>query len=456
MGLNSTDFITRFSATGIQVVVLGTAVRSGSFLLHSFVDNHPNVLHVPKQHFYPFDWADRLQHSPAEQLLDNYWHHSYHLKGRIPRLGATQTHTTDLHFPAIRQRMKAIANTLSESLTRKTLLLLFYAAYADVHGIDLANINVLFIHSHFLPTLYGHHSYRFLRDHYLTPSHLRPLCNTHRLLSGDGKDPVLDRLLSDFPNAKLINTIRHPMAGVYSYLADWQRQTHWEVVHQQDLSSCFARSWFSLLGMASSIGLHHRLGNHILNVKFDDIHQQLEATMAEVANFMGLRWHPTLLESTFAGHPWVAKIGDAFHQGVNPTRLANETRWQTEWDDATIHALLPIADPLGQALGYPPVGYSSQQPVTASTLLPMEAAAYHHQPSYLTAETAYMITRNHVPTDAIGIPPNQPLQEWGDYLATLPKRYQFWQQYPQLQQRTVQALHAVATQYNPSPMEAMV
>lgn len=448
MSVNSSatirQFVENFEATNIQLVVMGTPIRSGSFLLQSLVDNHPAILHLPKQHFFYFDWHYSLHRygERTHSLIDAYWEESYHLRGYIHKMGINADQTLDLRYPEIRQAMVELAEVLTLPLNRKRCLLLFYAAYAQVHDIDLTQINVIFHHNHFLPNRYGYQTYRFLRDHTLADNDLARLCQLPRLISGKGVDPILDALLTDFPTVKCIVTLRHPMAGLYSYLKDWQKSTVFEVVHHDDLTSFYNRSYFCLLNYLSCVGLRHRLGDALSMATFEDMHANPKQLMATLANFIGIKYAPVLLESTFMGVPWVARVGQhqQQQQGTSPDRLANETQWQTQWDTPTQALFGTLAKPIAQVFGYEMNPSFENSDACNAPWPDMETSVHKGYGHHLVTEMTHYAQQfneqfahhNGYPRDAANL-----LAHHGEHL---PLRHSFYQRYPDIRQTTIQAI----------------
>ncbi len=351
------DYVNYFEEKGIEVVFFGIPIRSGAILFHSLLDNHPQVLHLPINLYYYMDWEYTLKDSLPERLTEDFFERSMFLYDKVGGLGAHYDEVLDLRFDVIRQIMPLVLSRL-KTVDRKTFLLAFHFVFAQLFGIPLERIQVLFIHTHFMSNAFGYGSYQTMRTRRLSPELVQELLKTDPVEGISREDPILGACLTDFPKARFIVCIRDPFAGLYAFLKHLEEQTHHPLMHPNDLVSFVTRSHLAVLNYYSVFGMRRLLEDRLLIVSFEGMHRGCEETMRAVARFLEIEETPSLCASTFMGHGWssrgLSRQGEA-RVGTHPSFLAKEKDWQTQWDEGTQQFFGHLANPLAEGFGYEPV-----------------------------------------------------------------------------------------------------
>ena len=273
--------------------------RSGTILLHSLLDSHPDVLSCNAYFWmYSFKMDEFLAAEPEptpEKLLsficDAYPYLFEHWPTFFPEMfrGAN----CDLRFGTNRERFIAAFKE--------------YLACFPV-GTPFQN----------LPN--GHTVHSFV---------LQAICVAYAIAQGqplESPRPTIvwqthfwqaDYFRSRFPQIRILSAIRHPLKGYDS----WQLRTF-----EDERVPPF---WFyhavKFRQMIEFMKVPTDLVERCRAIRFEDIHNRTEAVTRALAEWLGIRWHPCLLESTFDGEPyWGVKGGyaHAFKPGEIPSKTA--------------------------------------------------------------------------------------------------------------------------------------
>jgi Sulfotransferase family len=162
-------------------------------------------------------------------------------------------------------------------------------------------------------------------------------------------DDVARRFIEDFPNGRYIHTIRDPISALDSWY-DWQ------VKLQAIFMGLSPETQRSFLGPISAHYLdpagqavrtllrsdrpHAGMQARTRAVRFEDLHRSPEATMRRVAEWLGIAFRPSLLESTFNGVPYVNESGGASWVGANPANAGRRSKRLSGADRLMMFTLL--------------------------------------------------------------------------------------------------------------------
>ncbi len=133
-------------------------------------------------------------------------------------------------------------------------------------------------------------------------------------------------LREDFADVRFIHTVRDPITNCgrtfeYSFRDEGIR------------GSVYAVSSL-IFGDEPHLGTR----SHTLAVRFEDLHLRLEETMRTLADWLGLPYRPSLVESTFAGRPWTVTQGTATWTGARPAQAARNYRYSWFTDRCLFYA----------------------------------------------------------------------------------------------------------------------
>lgn len=149
-------------------------------------------------------------------------------------------------------------------------------------------------------------------------------------------------LANYFPGARFVHIVRNPYATLVAVRRMIQKQ---------------AGRYPFLWPLASSLhnSYHHLFTNRLavpnyLCVRFEDLVRQTEASMRTVADFLGIEYIDTLLRPTSMGEQWLGNStsNEAF-KGVSQKPL---TEWKNQINDYEIALGNLIAEPVFAAFGY--------------------------------------------------------------------------------------------------------
>jgi hypothetical protein len=128
------------------------------------------------------------------------------------------------------------------------------------------------------------------------------------------------RFIEDFPNGQFIHTIRDPIAAVDSWFS---RQVEMEMSDHGNRPEMAPRyldpavaTFHNLLLWDSA---HAGMPGRSRAVRFEDMHIEPDVMMRRLARWLGIDFHPCLLESTWNGTPYVVTIRGVPCCGANPS-----------------------------------------------------------------------------------------------------------------------------------------
>ncbi len=296
------DFMARVEHDEVSVAALCTVGRSGSTLVHSFLDGHPNVLLMPTMFPFYVDWLCGSQSldGDIDALVDNYVFQGSFARSWFKEcLGENRKESLQLPLPGIAKMAKAILRARGETGSR-ALLLALHCAYALVSGQSLSEVSCLVFHHHYMLS-------DFLLDFRRNPLQIS--------FSADSR--VREQALNDFPSLKVIYTIRHPYAlaaSALNHLA-YEREP-------VDLSRFFSQLQGLAYNLKSLSILEQELPGRLFQIQFEQIHLQTGKTLKELAEFLGISWHECLLKSTIDGWLWWGNNPQNPLNGPNPDMAA--------------------------------------------------------------------------------------------------------------------------------------
>lgn len=160
----------------------------------------------------------------------------------------------------------------------------------------------------------------------------------------------LERLRSEFPDAKLIHLVRHPFAVYASHKYEKQ------LVRRKFRS---ANRVLRDLGRSYRIALEQSCSDgsdHYLLIRYEDLLQSTHAAVDQLAAFLSIEPLPILMQPTACGLP--APSNSSFTADALPGRLnAAHQRWTTTLTRSDRERLTAVVGESAASLGYdlPPV-----------------------------------------------------------------------------------------------------
>jgi hypothetical protein len=289
---------------------------SGTYLLHSLLDNHPEVLAMPIPMFnYYYDFWDRNEGVAKDKLMSAFFTEMGVLfdsdykrtPDDIPTQG--EKHSLDRLGPNKNEKLFVDKGKFAERMdfhlakypvpTRKHFFQAIHVAYAEALDRTISTIDPLIVYQLHWP----------LRSRTL-------------------------KVYSDFPNAQYIHMIREPapsMASLYNGLA---------LGAGFDSMRFGARCIEAVLEGAGPV--IPEIASLSRSIRLEDLHASSKEIMQKLSIWLGISWSPTLLESTFNGKKWwsyPSRKGDL--NGFSKNRLKDDNREvMSKLDEFVIQALL--------------------------------------------------------------------------------------------------------------------
>jgi hypothetical protein len=271
--------IRHFDVAGIEralaICYLG---NSGSHLLASYLDGHDDVIMLPLL------VSDRIYH-----FFERYQSLSLHHKliaypvFQEEFFAPPFTVAAADYYAAVNALFEVYGNWPLKLLeSRRTFFLFLHVAYCAAMGRRPASPHPLIV--------YAQHT---------------------------ANDQLARRFVEDFPQARFIHTVRDPITSC-GRTFDFRFA---------DLSyERFLTAGYVIWNMTKKDIPHPGMETRTRAVRFEDLHLHLEKTMRAVADWLGLSYRPSLLESTFNGIPWVVKRGTISWSGARPDQAIPDWR----------------------------------------------------------------------------------------------------------------------------------
>lgn len=312
--------------------------RGGSLFIQSLLDDHPQVLTTPSLlliSFHDFFWPDShdavRRTMSADRILDEFVEKYQELfdsrtvRGQLmdlTTLGPARDQWISVPVEPFRETMRDCLDlSPGVPLTRRHFLRAVHVAYAVARGLDLSTRRLLLFPLH----------------------HSSP--------------PYVHAFAEDHPGARLLVTTREPRQSYSSlhqyYSGKTSLQDPWKhaLFIQPSVGSFL---WQDLVRHAGGSHLEHPGLGDVRCLRLEDIHLDTDSTLHRLAAWLGIDFHPAMMESTINGKQlWFSM--SATQTGpvtnFNPA-IVKDRKWEksySAWDRWAIDALL---DGRLEALGY--------------------------------------------------------------------------------------------------------
>ncbi|MCB2200603.1 sulfotransferase [bacterium] len=169
-----------------------------------------------------------------------------------------------------------------------------------------------------------------------------------------------DLLLKRFPEAKFVHLIRDPLSNIYS-----QKQFRMQRSLSFDIRKVSVRE--KLMFEAALRNLETIGPERYILLKYEDLVAEREATMREIARFLGINFDPILLTPTIKGLEASSNSSFADRRAKkSQARDENKPRWEAGLTRAEKQIIVSFMKPSAEKLGY---NWSKEGPGKYSTLL---------------------------------------------------------------------------------------
>ena len=284
----------------LKINFLVTSGRSGSSLLASMIDNHPEVILFPVPWYIYVD-ANRsnkklFEWSLKQGSLSRQWH--------FDGLGATGKEAFDLPRDKLLEIQKEILVAWG-SQSRRDQILAGLFSWAIYYNQDLTKVKCLMIHHHpvicdyAMKSLYPNFEDDFSEENFLW-----------------------GQAISDFPQLNLLWTMRHPLEMFTSIYKTLERERL-----PIDLSRWFMQIWGLLHASNSLIKQSKELGSRSIQFDFIEMHHNWSGCRKKLVDFMKISELECLNQSTVVGKLWIGNNPERPRMGPQPQIQDND--WQT-------------------------------------------------------------------------------------------------------------------------------
>lgn len=268
--------------------------RSGSLLLASYLDGHPDILMLPEL----CGW--RLY-----EFFDAY--RSLSLRDKLIAYPAFRTDDTRFfeggfaispteYYAAVLAILKSYGKWPKEFLeSRRTFFLFVHIAYNLALGRRPASPKPLIV--------YAQH---------------------------DWDNSAARYLVEDFPRAKFIHTIRDPISSCDSAFHQLL-----PVLAEQNIFLPYSVLVFLTTKDRPQLGMECRSRA----IRFEDLHCNVAETMQQLSDWLGFTYQPVLLDSTFNGIPYLVSGGGKTWSGPRLDQARRQSRYFSIMDRALLFAL---------------------------------------------------------------------------------------------------------------------
>ena len=274
--MNQIDHLLRYPETIDRLCCIFFFGRSGSFLLGSAIDGHPDVLMLPPGTMEYFanatTFLKRLSFKDVDDVI------AFTLSS-FPGIIRSLEPDRGEHFVAKLQAALTSAVERNVKLSWRVLFFAVHVAYAAALG-------------------------RHVRSR-------RPMVvwNAHILT------PLMQKVISSvFPEAISILCVRHPSKTIDSYFHHYRHNPIFDPPDQMPYASlqrCFN-------------ALQYLPGGPAAAVRFEDMHIATEDTMRAVADWLGIDWDSALLAATWNGEISWSTTGSGQEVTGFSTKRAND------------------------------------------------------------------------------------------------------------------------------------
>ena len=292
------EAVARFDVPGMQrIAAIIACGRSGADLLASFLDGHDEVLMIPPlgaDRLYQF--CERYRTLSLHDKLISYpvftqdSFYSDFFNGAFP-IDAVE------YFAAVKALLKIHENDATAFLESSRAFVLFlHIAYCVARGRRPTVARPLIV--------YAQHAWN---------------------------SELARRLVHDFPEARFIHTVRDPITNC---VRAFQNRFNPSDPHR------FLIAAYVMWNLTQRDVPQQGMEACTVAVRFEDLHTRLNETIRAVADWLGLSYRPSLLQSTYNSQPWVVTRGKHSWTGVRVEQTARDVTYTSFYDRALLFALL--------------------------------------------------------------------------------------------------------------------
>jgi hypothetical protein len=313
----------------VKYAVLAPYGRSGSLFLHGLFDQHPEVAVLPSlTDVYDFYTDDEDNFSPEEyiEFFDKNNAGLFNFKGKGGVFSPAFADTPEQDIKTIdRAEFCEIFFELCSLYGvcgRKEYFALLHIAFFLLCGKRIKDLKLILMHIH------GYGVKVFTKSKYRISGY-----EQHRIF------------FQDFPEAKFITPIRDPVYSIEAFFCLYRAIEAKLAALQKDPmqnaelisllgESCkkdqtmYAKYAYAIIHGWNSLYDMWKRAKYMFVIKWPGLHKDhLDLTMVRLCSFLGVRYDPSLTQSTFFGNPYRGTSGKVKHTSFAPSSPAEQT-WE--------------------------------------------------------------------------------------------------------------------------------
>jgi hypothetical protein len=193
--------------------------------------------------------------------------------------------------------------------------------------------------------LFVHIAYNMALGRQPTASQPLIVCAQH-----EWNDVRARHFVEDFPHAKFIHTIRDPISAFDRLFAWWfdadllprdpLRANHVAATHLEPARNIsIVAPWTVVRALVDADRAHSGMESRTRAVRFEDLHCDTAKTMGGLADWLGISYQPTLLESTFNRTRYIVTRDGESWSGLQPAKVGRHLRNTSRKDRVLLYAV---------------------------------------------------------------------------------------------------------------------
>lgn len=266
----------RAAADRLKLIVISPLGRSGSFLIQSLFDGHPEVVCFSEvaQHWHHAD-SFRAADQDITTWLDAHpaFHDGRSFAGEDASMADALATWFRQRRPLFEDTFRQAWNALDDSAEERRLFVSLAVAWACIRGQDLDRLQYVLLQHH-----------------------------NNRAIAGD-----MPAILRAFPDARILATCRHPIESGLSFLTLDRRTGHASFRNYcRNVRGWSVTCWRNMEAVAAQLSDESRLRLLDLNA----LHEDPDEILRRMTLWLGISDDPALHASSICDVPWLGNSAD--------------------------------------------------------------------------------------------------------------------------------------------------
>jgi len=275
------DFESKYLNNPVFIVGSG---KSGTTLLQSLFDYHPNLLVFPVESMYYREYDKfNLNDINSRNKFKNYW--------------VNESKFSWMSFQT-------------------------YTKHSNEKSRDFSNIDFKIFKNQISKYDFVNHSRVFFYKNLLESFRISTNKNKNKLIGFVDKTPIhmfyINEILKDFPNAKIIHVLRNPYDNYLAY-----RKNALKTNNSYSNNELLNNYFFKYIVKSFEIA-NQNINNNYKIIRYEDLIYDLKSEMIKLSNWIKIPFSETMLSVTIGGKPWGgnSSSGKQFN-GISKNQVGN-------------------------------------------------------------------------------------------------------------------------------------